>query len=72
MSKGKEVEANIPHGENVAESSRKNVMFATPASTVLVRAISVFTFFPHCIQVEKRNSKGKIFCEFLTELAASF
>ncbi|KAJ4746219.1 Nuclear pore complex protein NUP1 [Rhynchospora pubera] len=35
-SKGKEVEANIPHREYVAESSRKNVMFATPASTVLI------------------------------------
>jgi hypothetical protein len=41
ISKGKEVEANIPHREYVAESSRKNVMFATPASTVLVRAISI-------------------------------
>ncbi|KAJ3707237.1 hypothetical protein LUZ61_010942 [Rhynchospora tenuis] len=35
-SKGKEVEANILHKEYVAESSRKNVMFATPASTVLI------------------------------------
>jgi hypothetical protein len=40
ISKGKEVESNIPHREYVAENSRKNVMFPTSASTVLVREIS--------------------------------
>ena len=64
MIKGKDVEANIPHGENVAESLRKNVMFATPASTVLVRAISVFTFFPSVFKLKKEILRKVFFASF--------